>query len=98
MLTLQSNAAQPLCRQILETLRDEITIGTLVAGTRLPSSRELARDLRVSRVTVATAYSELEAEGLIEARPGSGTFVLPPWRPLRPGGQLVGSALPASQT
>ena len=84
MLTLYSHDDQPLYQQIMETLRREIADGTLPAGSRLPSSRQLARDLRVSRITVVTAYAELEAEGVIESRAGSGTFVLPPWEPPRP--------------
>ena len=87
MLTLQPNGDCPLYRQITESLRHEIAAGMLPAGTRLPSSRQLARDLSVSRVTVATAYAELEAEGAIEARAGSGTYVLPPWDPPCPTGR-----------
>jgi GntR family transcriptional regulator/MocR family aminotransferase len=92
MLTLQPHGTQPLYRQITETLRGEIAAGTLPAGTRLPSSRQLARDLRVSRITVATAYAELEAEGVLESRAGSGTYVLPPWAPPRPAGGSHGAA------
>src|ERR687897_2646203 len=85
MLTLHPSGARPLYEQITETLQREIADGTLPAGTRLPSSRQLARDLRVSRITVVTAYAELEAAGAIEARGGSGTYVLPPWTSPRPG-------------
>jgi GntR family transcriptional regulator/MocR family aminotransferase len=84
MLTLDALDPQPLYQQITETLRREIADGTLPAGSRLPSSRQLARDLRVSRITVVTAYAELEAEGVIESRAGAGAFVLPPWAPPRP--------------
>ena len=86
MLTLYPSGARPLYEQITETLQREIADGTLPAGTRLPSSRQLAHDLRVSRITVVTAYAELEAAGAIEARGGSGTYVLPPWTSPRPGG------------
>lgn len=81
MLTLDARGDRPLYHQIMETLRRDIADGTLPAGARLPSSRQLARDLRVSRITVVTAYAELEAEGIIESRAGSGAFVLPPWQP-----------------
>ena len=84
MLTLHPTGNRPLYRQITETLQREIADGTLPAGTRLPSSRQLAQDLRVSRITVVTAYAELEAAGAIEARSGSGTYVLAPWRPPQP--------------
>ena len=68
MLTLHSSDTRPLYAQIIETLQREISDGTLPVGTRLPSSRQLARDLHVSRITVLTAYAELEAAGAIEAR------------------------------
>ena len=55
MLTLHPSGARPLYEQITETLQREIADGTLPAGTRLPSSRQLAHDLRVSRITVVTA-------------------------------------------
>jgi GntR family transcriptional regulator / MocR family aminotransferase len=87
LLTLQPSGTRPLYEQITEGLQREIADGTLPTGTRLPSSRQLARDLRVSRITVVTAYAELEAAGAIEARGGSGTYVLPPWTPPQTGGR-----------
>jgi len=65
----------PLYVQVREFLRESIMSGKLPAGTRLPASRQLARDLGVSRVTIETAYADLEAEGLIVRRTGSGSFV-----------------------
>ena len=56
-------------------LRDAVRTGRLAASTRLPSSRDLAADLGISRNTVADAYSQLVAEGWLEARTGSGTWV-----------------------
>jgi len=57
------------------TLRDAVRTGRLRAGSRLPSSRSLARDLGVARNTVADAYGQLVAEGWFTARQGSGTRV-----------------------
>src|SRR5579884_1743514 len=57
------------------SLREAVRSGRLAAGTRLPSSRELARDLGLARNTVANAYGQLVAEGWLEARQGSGTRV-----------------------
>ena len=94
MLTLHPSGTRPLYEQITETLQREIADGTLPAGTRLPSSRQLAHDLHVSRITVVTAYAELEAAGAIESRGGSGTYVLPPWTPPRPAGRS-GEARPS---
>jgi GntR family transcriptional regulator / MocR family aminotransferase len=58
-------------------LRDAVRSGRLRPGTRLPSSRALAADLRVARNTVAETYGQLVAEGWLEARQGSGTRVAP---------------------
>ncbi|MEE4541748.1 PLP-dependent aminotransferase family protein [Streptomyces sp. V4-01] len=62
-------------------LREAVRDGRLAPGTRLPSSRVLARDLDLARNTVADAYAQLVAEGWLTARQGSGTAVAP-----RPGG------------
>lgn len=95
---LHADSNVPLYKQIGEGLRREIASGQIHAETRLPSSRQLARDLAVSRITVANAYADLIADGVIEARPGAGTFVLPPW-PLAVAddGPTVDATLPAWQ-
>jgi GntR family transcriptional regulator / MocR family aminotransferase len=63
-------------RAALETgLRDAVRSGRLAAGTALPASRVLARDLGVARNTVVEAYGQLVAEGWLWARHGSGTWV-----------------------
>jgi DNA-binding GntR family transcriptional regulator len=61
--------------QLRERLRDAIVFGQLPRGARLPASRNLARQLGVSRNTVLFAYEELVAEELLAARVGSGTRV-----------------------
>jgi GntR family transcriptional regulator/MocR family aminotransferase len=61
-----------------DALRDAIRTGRLPAGTRLPSSRQLAADLGLARNTVAEAYGQLVAEGWLVARRGSGTRVAAP--------------------
>ena len=66
---------RPLYRKVQDQLVGEILRGTMPAGSRLPSLRRLARDLGVSRITVEAAYEALEAQGLIEARARSGTYV-----------------------
>ncbi len=68
----------PLYQQIETFIRQNILSGSLAPDTRLPSTRELARDLGVNRITVENAYSMLEADGLVMLRPSSGTYVLPP--------------------
>src|SRR6185437_15350896 len=66
---------EPLYRQIYERLRGGILSGQLEGGKRLPSSRDLADQLDVSRNVVMLAYEQLEAEGYVEGRSGSGTYV-----------------------
>ena len=68
----------PLYQQIESYLRQGILSGSLAPNTRLPASRQLARDLGINRITVENAYAELETDGLIYSRMGSGTYVLPP--------------------
>jgi len=65
----------PLHRQLYEALRRAILDGTLCAGDRLPSSRDLTQDLNLSRNTVVAALSQLTVEGYLVSRVGSGTFV-----------------------
>lgn len=77
-IPLERDSPTPLYAQIEQHLRNSILSGRLSPGTRLPASRQLARDLGVSRITVETAYAALEAEGLTLARMGSGTYVLSP--------------------
>jgi len=83
-VNLDDTLSVPLYRQLYEALRVTILAGRLPRGQRLPSSRSLARQLSVSRNTVNQAYGELEAEGYLWGRHGSGTFVsqeLPDDRP-----------------
>lgn len=67
-------ATRPRAR-LESALRDAVRSGRLSAGTALPSSRSLARDLGLARNTVAQAYAQLVAEGWLSARHGSGTWV-----------------------
>src|SRR5512138_2517547 len=77
-IPLDRQSTVPLYQQIQTYLRQGILSGSLAADTRLPASRQLAQDLGVNRITVENAYTELEAEGLIFSKLGSGTYVLPP--------------------
>lgn len=67
MITLDEADARPPFEQIREQLTDQIRAGALPAGHRLPSVRQLAGDLRIAPGTVARAYTELEADGLLES-------------------------------
>ena len=76
-ILLDRQSEVPLYQQIKEHIRQGILSGSLAVDTRLPASRQLALDLGVNRITVENAYSELEADGLVFSRMGSGTYVLP---------------------
>lgn len=74
-LILEPEAGTPLFRQLYGQLREAILSGRLAGGQRLPSSRLLAAELRCSRNTVVGAFEQLLAEGYLEGRRGSGTYV-----------------------
>ncbi len=65
----------PLHRQLYEAMRRAILDGKLAPGDRLPSSRDLTQDLKLSRNTVMAALNQLSVEGYLVSRVGSGTFV-----------------------
>lgn len=78
-IPLNHNTPLPLYKQLAAYLRQRIELGELEPGTKLPSIRHMARSQGINRITVETAYAELEADGLVTSRRGSGTFVLPPF-------------------
>jgi len=65
----------PLTRQIYMQVRSAVLSGALCPGTRVPSSRTMASKLGVARASVVSAYEQLLAEGYVESRQGSGTFI-----------------------
>lgn len=73
--------------RLTEHYRDAITRGELKPGDRFPSARELSEMHGVGRTTAGRVHGTLISMGLIEHRPGVGTFVLAPPRPLRKGGR-----------
>src|SRR6266487_653947 len=75
LISVDRRARKPLHRQIYDSFRHRIVLRQLRAGELVPSSRWLARELRVSRLPVLNAYAQLLAEGYFESRVGAGTFV-----------------------
>ena|ERR1700749_3873322 len=75
MFKLNPQAGQPLYLQLMQQIRHAIDTGALRAGDQLPGIRTLAEEIVVSHNTVAKAYSELEHEGVVELRQGSGAFI-----------------------
>ncbi len=73
--SLDPDSAQPLYQQLQRALRDAITRGALGPDDALPSERQLASELGISRITVRKAMDGLADEGLLVRRQGSGNFV-----------------------
>lgn len=76
-MPLDETSATPLYHQLYQRLRAAILLGQLAPGARLPSTRQMASDLGVSRNTLMSAFDQLIAEGYVEGRVGAGTFVSP---------------------
>jgi GntR family transcriptional regulator/MocR family aminotransferase len=74
-ISLDRGSPAPLYKQLYEAIRQAILSGTLSKGLRLPSTRLLAAELKVSRNIVVIAFEQLLAEGYIQSRTGAGTFV-----------------------
>ncbi len=75
VLRINKDGGEPVYEQIRRQVEELVRDGLLPAGSKIPSVRELARDLGVSKNTVSIAYDELAAANLIETRQGSGTYV-----------------------
>ncbi|KKD04604.1 PLP-dependent aminotransferase family protein [Streptomyces sp. WM6386] len=84
LLTVDRDSTQRLSAQVEGQLRDAIRTGRLQAGERLPSSRELARELGLSRGLVQDCYAQLQAEGYLVTRVGSATRVAACAQPSQP--------------
>ncbi|HLL37696.1 MAG TPA: PLP-dependent aminotransferase family protein [Streptomyces sp.] len=85
LLPAASAPARSRGRALQAALREAVRTGRLAAGTRLPSSRDLAADLGVSRGLVTEAYEQLTAEGYLRSGRGAGTWVGDAVRAARPG-------------
>ena len=72
---LNPQAGLPLYLQLMQQIRHAVDTGILRHGDQLPGIRTLAEQIVVSHTTVAKAYSELEHDGLLEIRHGSGAFI-----------------------
>ena len=74
-IELDRNSTVTLFQQLDRAMRKLILNGSVAASQRLPSSRQLADDLGVSRITVKNVYEQLSAEGYVYSKCGSGTFL-----------------------
>ena len=75
LLQVDVGPGQPLFEQLRVQIIEAVRAGALPAGTRLPTVRDLAGRLGLAANTVARAYREMEAAGIVETRGRSGTFV-----------------------
>src|SRR5271154_6978880 len=75
VIAVDRKAAKPLHKQIYDAYRALIVSRNLGASQQIPSTRALASELKISRIPVLTAYSQLLEEGYFESRAGAGTFV-----------------------
>lgn len=75
---VQPNSPLPIFAQIVHQIRQGVARGRLRSGDRIPTVRELARELLVNPNTVAKAYQRMEQAGVITTRRGSGSFISDP--------------------
>jgi GntR family transcriptional regulator len=73
---IERRSGVPTYLQIVQQAKQALRIGTLRPGDRLPTAKTVVEQTAVNPNTVLKAYRELEREGLVEPRPGLGTFVL----------------------
>ena len=74
-LEIDRNSDVPIYRQIEDFLRQMILNGALLPSHKLASTRELALELGVSRITIKSVYEQLISEGYVQGKTGAGTFV-----------------------
>jgi GntR family transcriptional regulator len=74
-LKIDPKSSTPIYAQIVEQVKFQAASGRLRHGDQIPTVRELAMELRVNPNTIAKAYRDLEREGILEGRPGQGSFI-----------------------
>src|SRR5262249_47161785 len=74
-VALDPQSSAPMYRQLYAWFRRAILDGQLRPGQRLPSTRNLAAELKISRIPVSIAYEQLQAEGYLETATGAGSYV-----------------------
>jgi GntR family transcriptional regulator len=81
---IQTSSRVPIYEQLADQIRQAVALGQLQPRERLPSVRQLSRELLINPNTVARTYQELEREGALVSRPGLGIFVAEPRSDLTP--------------
>ena len=72
---LDRKSGVPAYRQVIDQVRQALRLGILRPGDQLPTVRDVVKQIAINPNTVHRAYRDLEAQGLTEGRPGSGTFI-----------------------
>lgn len=72
---LDRRSGVPAYRQVVDQVRQSLRLGLLRPGDQLPTVRDVVKQIAINPNTVHRAYRDLEAQGLTEGRPGSGTFI-----------------------
>src|SRR5947208_15948581 len=88
-LTIDTRDPRPIYQQVVDGIKEAIARGELKEGTSLPPVRQLAADLGVNLNTIATAYRELQKDGLIVVKHGSGSVVASRTAAERDEGELL---------
>ncbi len=89
LLIIRTDDPRPLYQQVADGIKDLIARGDLAEGSPLPPVRQLAADLGVNLNTIATAYREMQKDGLITVRHGAGSVVAARQTTPRPQAELV---------
>jgi len=89
LLTIDTRDPRPIYQQVADGIKELIAQGELKAGTPLPPVRQLAADLGVNLNTIATAYRELQKDGLLTVKHGSGSVVASRTAAERSEGELL---------
>ena len=81
MINIDARSSKPIFEQVVDKIKENIMIGGLSPGDKMPSIRELSKMLTINPNTVSKAYAELERQKLIETISGKGTFVSTDYKP-----------------
>lgn len=81
MINIDARSSKPIFEQVVDKIKENIMIGGLSPGDKMPSIRELSKMLTINPNTVSKAYAELERQKLVETISGKGTFVSTDYKP-----------------
>jgi GntR family transcriptional regulator len=74
-IVISPHNPDPMYKQVTDQIKDAIASGTIKPESKLPSIREMAKELKISMITIKRAYADLENEGYILTRSGLGSYV-----------------------